>query len=117
MHANNLPENKGMIGTDTFAQMKKTAYFINTSRGRMVDEDALYQALTTGVIAGAGLDVHFEEPRPTPDKFAALKNVIMTPHLAGGSRKGVLVEIEEILDNCRAALAGKPVKHRVGALA
>ena len=61
-----------MVGADTFAQMKPTAYFINTSRGRMVDEDALYAALTKGVIAGAGLDVHYEEPRPTPDPFAGL---------------------------------------------
>jgi phosphoglycerate dehydrogenase-like enzyme len=113
MHANNLPENKGMVGASTFAQMKKTAYFINTSRGRMVDEDALYTALTTGVIAGAGLDVHYEEPRPLSDRYAKLRNVIMTPHLAGGSRKGVVEEIEIILDNCRAVIAGKPIKYQV----
>jgi phosphoglycerate dehydrogenase-like enzyme len=113
MHANNLPENNGMIGAATFAQMKRNAFFINTSRGRMVDEDALYAALTEGVIAGAGLDVHFEEPRPAPDRFATLRNVIMTPHLAGGSRKGVVDEIEEILNNCRAVLAGQPVKYQI----
>ncbi len=113
MHANNLPENKGLIGASTFAQMKKTAYFINTSRGRMVDEDALYAALTTGLIAGAGLDVHYEEPRPLADRYAKLRNVIMTPHLAGGSRKGIVDEIELILDNCRAVLAGQPIKYRV----
>jgi phosphoglycerate dehydrogenase-like enzyme len=112
MHANNLPENKGMIGADTFAQMKPTAFFINTSRGRMVDEDALYAALTKGVIAGAGLDVHYEEPRP-PDPFVTLSNVIVTPHLAGGSRMGIVGEIEEVLSNCRAVLAGKPIKHQV----
>jgi phosphoglycerate dehydrogenase-like enzyme len=113
MHANNLPENKGMIGADTFALMKPSAFFINTSRGRMVDEDALYAALTKGVIAGAGLDVHFEEPRAAPDRFAALRNIIMTPHLAGGSRKGIVDEIEEILSNCRAVLAGQPIKYQV----
>ncbi len=115
MHAHNLPENKGMMGAATFAQMKPTAFFINTSRGRMVDEDALYAALTSGVIAGAGLDVHFEEPRAL-DRFAALRNIVMTPHLAGGSRKGVLIEIGEVLDNCRAVLADKPVKYRVSRL-
>jgi phosphoglycerate dehydrogenase-like enzyme len=114
MHANNLPENKGMIGTEIFAQMKPTAFFINTSRGRMVDENALYVALTKGVIAGAGLDVHYEEPRPAPDPFASLRNVILTPHLAGGSRKGIVDEIEEILDNCRAVMAGQPIKYQVG---
>jgi phosphoglycerate dehydrogenase-like enzyme len=113
MHANNLPENKGLLGAATFAQMKKTAYFINTSRGRMVAEDALYAALTGGVIAGAGLDVHYEEPRPLNDRFAQLRNVIMTPHLAGGSRTAIVDEIELILDNCRAALAGQPIRYRV----
>jgi phosphoglycerate dehydrogenase-like enzyme len=115
MHANNLPENKGLIGANTFSQMKPTAYFINTSRGRMVDEDALYEALTTGIIAGAGLDVHFEEPRLVPDRFAGLRNVILTPHIAGGSRKGILDEIEEIMSNCRAVLAGRPIKYQVRA--
>lgn len=114
MHANNLPENKGLLGACAFAQMKKTAYFINTSRGRMVDEDALYAALTGDVIAGAGLDVHFDEPRPPNDRFAKLRNVIMTPHLAGGSRTAIVDEIELILDNCRAVLADKPIKYRVG---
>ncbi len=113
MHANNLPENKELVGAEVFARMKPTAYFINTSRGRMVDEDALRAALVNGVIAGAGLDVHFEEPRPTPNLFAGLRNVIMTPHLAGGSRKGIVDEIEEILDNCRAILTGRPIKYQV----
>ena len=113
LHASNLPENKEMLGASTFAQMKPTAFFINTSRGRMVDEAALYDALTNGTIAGAGLDVHFEEPRPAPDRFAALRNVILTPHLAGGSRKGILHEVEGILDNCRAILSNAEIKYRV----
>jgi phosphoglycerate dehydrogenase-like enzyme len=113
LHASNLPENKEMLGASTFAQMKPTAFFINTSRGRMVDEAALYDALTNGTIAGTGLDVHFEEPRPAPDRFAALRNVILTPHLAGGSRKGILHEVEGILDNCRAILRNAEIKYRV----
>jgi phosphoglycerate dehydrogenase-like enzyme len=113
MHASNLPENKGLIDGAIFAQMKQTAYFINTSRGRMVDEDALHAALTKGVIAGAGLDVHAQEPRPLPDRLASLHNVILTPHLAGGPRAAVLDEIGVALDNCRAVLAGKPIKYQV----
>ena len=95
--------------------MKPTAFFVNTARGPIVDEGALYDALTAGTIAGAGLDVHTVEPRPTPDKLAALRNVILTPHIAGGSRKGVMLEIAAILDNCRAVLAGKPIKYQVRA--
>ena len=95
--------------------MKQTAFFINTARGPIVDEDALHEALTKGTIAGAGLDVHTIEPRPTPDKLASLGNVILTPHIAGGSRKGVMLELEAILSNCRAVLAGKPIKYEVKA--
>lgn len=113
LHATNIPENRGLIGGETFARMKGTAFFINTARGPIVDEDALYDALTKGTIAGAGLDVHTVEPRPQPDKLAGLPNVILTPHIAGGSRKGVLEEIGVVLDNCRAVLAGKPVKYQV----
>ena len=104
-----------MIGADTFAQMKKTAFFINTSRGRMVDEDALHHALTQGEIAGAGLDVHFDEPRSSSDKIVALNNIVLTPHIAGGSRKGVFDEIAAILSNCCAALSNRAIKHQVTA--
>jgi phosphoglycerate dehydrogenase-like enzyme len=115
LHATNIPSNKGLIGAKTFAAMKPTGFFINTARGPIVDEDALYDALTNGTIAGAGLDVHVIEPRPAPDKLATLRNVILTPHIAGGSRKGVMLEIEAILNNCRAVLAGKPIKYEVKA--
>ncbi len=113
LHATNIPENRGLIGAETFAAMKPTAFFINTARGPIVDEDALYDALTTGTIAGAGLDVHTVEPRPAPDKLATLPNVILTPHIAGGSRQGIMLEIEAILDNCRAVLTGEPIKYQV----
>ena len=113
LHATNIPANKGLIDGKTFGAMKPTAFFINTARGPIVDEDALYDALTKGTIAGAGLDVHTIEPRPQPDKLATLPNVILTPHIAGGSRTGVLSEIGTVLDNCRAVLAGKPIKYQV----
>jgi phosphoglycerate dehydrogenase-like enzyme len=115
LHATNIPANKGLIDGKTFAAMKPGAFFINTARGPIVDEDALYEALTNGTIAGAGLDVHAVEPRPTPDRLATLPNVILTPHIAGGSRKGVFAEIGAVLDNCRAVLAGKPIKYQVTA--
>jgi lactate dehydrogenase-like 2-hydroxyacid dehydrogenase len=116
LHASNLPENKGAMDASVFAQMKPTAFFINTSRGRMVDEAALEDALRRGVIAGAGLDVHATEPRPTPNRFAGLRNVIMTPHIAGGSRQGIIHEVTALLDNCRAVLAGCRVRFEVKAL-
>ena len=91
--------------------MRRDAFVVNTSRGALVDEDALYDALHEGRIAGAGLDVHETEPREKTDRFCALPNVILTPHLAGGSRRGVLAEIDAIYDNFRSVLAGEPPKH------
>jgi len=113
MHASNLPENKGMIDAAFFAQMKKTAFFVNTSRGRMVDEQALRDALAGGTIAGAGLDVHATEPRPMPNIFAGLANVILTPHLAGGARASIVDEVAPVFGNCGAVVGGGELKFRV----
>jgi len=113
LHASNLPDNKGMIDAKFFAQMKRTAYFVNTSRGRMVDQQALADALTRGTIAGAGIDVFFEEPLKLPSPLTALPNIILTPHIAGGSRTGIIDEVGAVLANCRAVLTGGELKHRV----
>ena len=115
LHATNIPQNRGLIDGKVFAAMKPSAFFINTARGPIVDEEALYDALTRGTIAGAGLDVHMVEPRATPDKLATLPNVILTPHIAGGSRRGVVKEIGVMLDNCRAVLRGGPIQYQVKA--
>lgn len=113
LSASNVPENRALMDAAAFAAMKPSAFFVNISRGKLVDEAALHAALTRGQIAGAGLDVHFEEPRAQPDALAPLGNIIMTPHYAGGSRGGVLNEIRAILDNCRAVLAGGRPTHEV----
>ncbi|MBI3372044.1 MAG: hypothetical protein HY017_09855 [Betaproteobacteria bacterium] len=113
VNAANLPANRGMIDLNAFKAMKRTAFFVNTSRGKLVNEDDLYTALSTGLIAGAGLDVHWEEPRLTGGKLHQLPNVIMTPHYAGGSRFGVLDELKQIFQNCRTVLAGGKPAHCV----
>lgn len=113
LHAANLPENERMVNAATFAAMRPDAFFVNTSRGRLVDEDALYEALRHGTIAGAGLDVHRVEPRPADDRFARLPNVILTPHVAGGARSGLVQEFAHVLGNCRRAARGEPPLHGV----
>ncbi|MGN6570774.1 MAG: 2-hydroxyacid dehydrogenase [Pseudolabrys sp.] len=113
LHASNLPDNKGMIDARFFAAMKRTAYFVNTSRGRMVDEQALADALAKGAIAGAGIDVFFEEPLPLPSALTSAPNIILTPHIAGGSRTGIIEEVAALLGNCRAVLKGGAIAHRV----
>lgn len=78
-----------LIGRQEFALMKPTAFFINTARGRIVDEAALLDALKTGKIAGAGLDVYWDEPpvsEPNPNpEFFKLDNVILTPHIGSAT--------------------------------
>ena len=78
-------ETEKMIDASFFKAMKPTAYFINTCRGRTVDEQALIKALQSGEIAGAGLDVFEQEPTPTDNPLLKMDNVIVTPHSAGTS--------------------------------
>src|SRR5215212_3735524 len=82
LHAPGGAENQHLISTPQLDLMKPTAYIVNTARGALIDEDALYTALRAGQIAGAGLDVREVEP-PTDTRFNALDNVILTAHVAG----------------------------------
>jgi len=113
LHIPGSAENLNLADGAFFAAMKSTAFFINTSRGGLVSEDSLYKALEAGTIAGAGLDVHRPEPRAPNDRFAALSNVVLMPHIAGGTRSGVLQEFDVIVRNCRAVTQGQPPSFRV----
>ena len=89
-------ENERFIGATLLGSMKPTAYFVNTARSRLVDYDALYDALASHSIAGAGLDVFDEEPLPLDSPWRTLDNVTLTSHFAGDTpesfaRSGVLV--------------------------
>jgi D-3-phosphoglycerate dehydrogenase len=82
LHASLTPETKHMMGLQQFKRMKPSAYLINTARGELVDEKALYTALSKGLIAGAGLDVLETEP-PSPDNpLLKLNNILITGHSA-----------------------------------
>ncbi|EIC08143.1 D-3-phosphoglycerate dehydrogenase [Microbacterium laevaniformans OR221] len=88
IHMPKTPETTGMIGAAQFARMKPTAYVVNVARGGLIDEEALYTALTTGEIAGAGLDVFTSEPpKPAGTAFPllSLPNVVVTPHLGAST--------------------------------
>ena len=99
--------NDKQFGSDEFQRMKPTAFFINTARGRMVDEDALAEAIRSGRIAGAALDVFRYEPLPDDHPFFGLpaEKMILTPHLGGVPMKdaaeAVAREIVETLDSLR----------------
>lgn len=78
------------VGARHFALMKPTAYFVNTARSRLVDTDALYEALVNRRIAGAGLDVHDQEPLPADSPWRSLDNVTITTHYAGDTTTTIL---------------------------
>lgn len=84
IHVPLLDSTKHLLNADRLAMMKKTAFLINTSRGPVVDEKALVEALRNNIIAGAGLDVYEEEPKLT-DGLCDLKNVVLTPHTASAT--------------------------------
>lgn len=104
LHAPNVPDTQGLANREFFAAMRRGAFFINTSRGSLVDEDALHAALASGHLAGAGLDVHAMEPRPPGDRFLGLAGAVLTPHLGGGARSGVLREFAAMAAQMRQAL-------------
>ncbi|KAM6939918.1 glyoxylate reductase/hydroxypyruvate reductase [Xenentodon cancila] len=79
------PETKEICNKDLFTKMKNTSVFINTSRGGVVSQEDLYEALSTGQIAGAGLDVTVPEPLPTNHPLFTLKNCVILPHIASAS--------------------------------
>jgi phosphoglycerate dehydrogenase-like enzyme len=100
-------QTRKMMSTAQFALMKKTAFFINTCRGPVVDEDALYHALTSGQIAGAGLDVLVEEPPPTDHRLFTLPNVTLTPHTAGPTWDNWRKAFRNAFANIEAVSAGR----------
>ncbi|MEW6033919.1 MAG: C-terminal binding protein [Chloroflexota bacterium] len=81
LHAALTKENRHMMGLEQFKKMRRTAYFINTARGGLVDEGALYTALKEGIIAGAGIDVMDPEPPRADNPLLGLSNLIITPHV------------------------------------
>lgn len=107
VHVPLTAENKHLIGKKEFAQMKASAFFINTSRGAVVDEDALATALETGEIAGAGLDVFEQEPTVN-DRLYKLSNVVLVPHLGTATYETREAISKEALSNVLNFFAKRP---------
>lgn len=101
---------RGLIGAPEFAKMKKTAYFVNTSRGPIVDSAALVEALRSGKIAGAGIDVYDREPLPMDDPLRKAPNAVLLPHVGYVSDGVYRVFYPDTVEDIKAWLAGKPVR-------
>jgi glyoxylate reductase len=106
LHTPLLPETRHLIRAESLRIMKPTAYLINASRGPVVDEGALVQALTEGWIAGAALDVYEEEPRVHPG-LIGLDNVVLAPHIASASHDTRIKMSTLAVENCLAVLEGR----------
>jgi len=106
VHVPLIPATRHLISAKEFGQMKPTAILINTSRGPVVDEVALVEALKVKKIAGAGLDVYEHEPQLTPG-LVDLPNVVLTPHTASATHEARSAMSKIAAENIIAALEGK----------
>jgi phosphoglycerate dehydrogenase-like enzyme len=101
---------RGLIGADDFARMKPTSVFINTSRGPIVQQRALIDALDQNRIAGAGIDVYDREPLPLDDPMRSLPRTVLTPHLGYVTRGTYEVFYGEAVEDVAAFVAGAPIR-------
>ncbi len=107
------PETRGLISAEVIAAMPSTAVFVNVGRGELVDQAALTDALRSGRLAGAGLDVFDPEPLPVDDGLWDLPNVIISPHISGAS-DGTTKRVAEIfLDNLERFVRDEPLRNEV----
>ncbi len=110
VHMPLTPATRHLIGAAQLAGMKPSAYLINSARGPIIDEQALVQALLEKRIAGAGLDVYENEPRPHPE-LLKMNNVVCTPHMGSATRELREAMAHVVVDNILALLAGRQPPH------
>jgi D-3-phosphoglycerate dehydrogenase len=108
IHCPKSPETVGMFNSSRLELMKKGAFIVNTARGGIIDEVALYKALTSGHLAGAGLDVFEQEPTPPDNPLLSLDNVISSPHMAGVTVEAIAAMAVATSLNILSVLDGTP---------
>ncbi len=112
VHVNLSPETRGLLNARTFAAAKPGCIFVNLSRGPVVDEEALAAALRSGRLGGAGLDVFVQEPPPKDHPLLSLPNVVVAPHVGGGSwesKRGCSMVVQDIVRILRGEEPVHPV--------
>jgi phosphoglycerate dehydrogenase-like enzyme len=113
LHVPLTAETTELLDAERFARMKRGALLINTARGGLVNEAALLDALTSGRLAGAGLDVFAAEPLPAQHPLVRLPNVVLAPHVAWLTRETLRRSLDVAVDNCRRLASGEPLQFRV----
>lgn len=113
VHCPDLPETQGLIGPQQIRALKPGSYVLNLARAAVIDDDALYNALVSGHVAGAALDVFRDEPVQPDNRFVLLPNVLASPHLGGATRDVVRHQSEMIVDDIEAYLNGRTPRHIV----
>lgn len=113
LHVSLTEQTRGLFSASLLSQMKPISYLINTSRGAIVDESALTNALSNGSLAGAALDVFESEPLPQTSILRSLPNIILTPHVAANSKESEERASILIADDIDRVLQGKPALRRV----
>ena len=108
-------ESRHLIGEAELSAMKRNAVIVNIARGAVIDQQALIRAVKNGVIGGAALDVTDPEPLPPDNELWRLDNVMITPHISGGTPKYMDRAIELFCDNLRRYLAGEPLRNLIDA--
>jgi len=108
LHCPLTPQTENLVNTERLSLMKPTAYLINTSRGPLIDEQALTDALNNDKIAGAGVDVLSTEPAAKDNPLLTAKNCHITPHIAWATRAARERLLKVTVDNVAAFIAGKP---------
>ena len=101
---------KDCITLKEFDKMKKTSFVINTSRGEIINEDDLIIALSTNVIAGAGIDVYAKEPLPSTHKLRFIPNALILPHLGYVTVENYSMFYKQMIENLDACVSGKPIR-------
>lgn len=112
-HLPATPETLGVLDAAFFAAMRPGSFFVNVGRGEVVNEDALVEALTSGRLGGAALDVRATEP-PVPGRLEDLRNVLLTPHVAGITAESQHRILHVLATDISAVLSGGEAKHAVG---
>ena len=113
LHCPKNRETAGMFDATRLARLKPSAYLVNAARGGLVDEAALYRALTTGRLAGAALDVFEQEPTPTDNPLLKLPNLVASPHMAAGTVESTERSAIAAMRNILSVLDGKPIRENV----